>query len=67
MILKSQKKQVHQQAKQEQQAYILSVIVLNTSKLVQTIMLMKECLSAGKELILYKLVILLSIIIDFQF
>ena len=57
----------HPPAIQERLHFPHLVIVSCISKLVQIITVTKECLLALNGLILYKLVILLSIIIDFQF
>ena len=60
-------KQILQQAIQAQQAYLQSVIVLCLSKKVHIITVMKECLSVGKRLILFKKLMKPSITTDSQF
>ena len=60
-------KKTAQQAIRERQPYHQLVQRLCISQLVAIIMVMKGSLSVGRELILYKLLIQLSIIKDFHF
>ena len=66
-ILKNQPYQTVLQATQQPQSYHPPVQRLCISKLVQIFTVMKKCLLVLNGLILFKLVIIFSTIIEFQF